>query len=177
MCVNLWGESPLYKNEDLQECSIPTVILIEQVRGEGKCRAQSGMTGPADSLVSPVCEIPPVTRTGARTPSQLLGRSPPGSHHPVAAGANRKSCRSLLRDSGHTRTTTPPRNVSRTPSPAIAADATWIHTRHAANSAPPGFLSQGIEIRLPELALHCAPPRHPDNSRHTLTPLIAKSKP
>jgi hypothetical protein len=36
MGVKLWGASPLYENEDLQEGSIPTVTPIEQVRDEGK---------------------------------------------------------------------------------------------------------------------------------------------
>ena len=37
MAYDLWGESPLYENEDLKEASIPTVTPIEQVRDEGNC--------------------------------------------------------------------------------------------------------------------------------------------
>ena len=37
MAYDLWGESPLYENEDLLEGSIPTVTPIEQVRDEGNC--------------------------------------------------------------------------------------------------------------------------------------------
>ena len=37
MAYDLWGESPLYENEDLKEGRIPTVTPIEQVRDEGNC--------------------------------------------------------------------------------------------------------------------------------------------
>jgi hypothetical protein len=37
MAYDLWGESPLYENENLKVGRIPTVTPLEQVRDEGKC--------------------------------------------------------------------------------------------------------------------------------------------
>jgi hypothetical protein len=37
MAYDLWGESPLYENEDLKVGRIPTVTPIDQVRDEGNC--------------------------------------------------------------------------------------------------------------------------------------------
>ena len=44
MGVNLWGASPLYENESLKECSIPTVFPIDQVLDEGN-RARATKRG------------------------------------------------------------------------------------------------------------------------------------
>ena len=37
MAYDLWGESPLYENEDLKVGRIPTVTPIDQVLDEGNC--------------------------------------------------------------------------------------------------------------------------------------------
>ena len=37
MAYDLWGESPLYENENLKVGRIPTVTLIDQVLDEGNC--------------------------------------------------------------------------------------------------------------------------------------------
>ena len=37
MAYDLWGESPLYENEDLKLGRIPTVTAIDQVLDEGNC--------------------------------------------------------------------------------------------------------------------------------------------
>ena len=37
MAYDLWGESPLYENEDLKVGRIPTVTPIEQLRDERNC--------------------------------------------------------------------------------------------------------------------------------------------
>ncbi len=37
MAYDLWGESPLYENEDLKVNRIPTVTPIDQVLDEGNC--------------------------------------------------------------------------------------------------------------------------------------------
>ena len=37
MAYDLWGESPLYENDDLKVGSIPPVTLIDQVLDEGNC--------------------------------------------------------------------------------------------------------------------------------------------
>jgi hypothetical protein len=59
MGVNLWGESPLYENEDLKEGSIPIVTPIEQVRDEGNCESRAPAHRTGELAFGASVEAPP----------------------------------------------------------------------------------------------------------------------
>jgi len=62
MAYDLWGESPLYENEDLKVGRIPTVTPIDQVLDEGNC-------GEVTTRGEEACECAvKLTSTGRRQP-------------------------------------------------------------------------------------------------------------